>query len=83
MNALSRLQLIKKLTARGYAIENKWHYQLTLPVPLLMHISETRLGGFGSSLLLWLNKTAFSLSSIVGPQSGLLFDSHIIRARKN
>ncbi|MFH1999025.1 MAG: class I SAM-dependent methyltransferase, partial [Planctomycetota bacterium] len=82
LNALSRLRVIEKLTHRGYTIEDKWHYQLTLPVPLLMHLSETRFGGMGSSLLLALNKAAFTLSPLMGFRTGLLFDSYIIRARK-
>jgi 2-polyprenyl-3-methyl-5-hydroxy-6-metoxy-1,4-benzoquinol methylase len=82
LNALARSEVESRLKSRGYQIEKKWHYQLTLPVPLLMHLAETRFKGLGTSFLLWLNKAAFTLDAALGSPAGILFDSYILRARK-
>ncbi len=82
LNSLSRASVIQMLARRGYRIEKSWYYQLTLPVPQLMHISETRMGGLGCTLLLLLNRFARALDHAAGSFAGRLFDSYIVRARK-
>ncbi|MBU0755452.1 MAG: class I SAM-dependent methyltransferase [Planctomycetes bacterium] len=82
LNSLARSQVKDKLLQRGYRVNGLWHYQLSLPVPQLMHLSETRLGGAGSSLLLWLNVCAHRLDRAFGSCGGLFFDSYILRACK-
>jgi 2-polyprenyl-3-methyl-5-hydroxy-6-metoxy-1,4-benzoquinol methylase len=83
LNALPRPEVETRLKARGYSIEKKWSYQLTLPVPHLMHLAETRFKGFGTGFLLWLNKAAFLLDAAMGSPGGVFFDSYILRARKS
>jgi SAM-dependent methyltransferase len=82
LNGIARAKVIEMLKRRGYRIEKKGYYQLTLPVPALMHLSETRLKGFGCSLLLLLNKAAMATDSALGSFAGGLFDSYLVRARK-
>lgn len=82
LNALPRSRVQEMLEARGYAVEKTWHYQLTLPVPQLMHLSEGRLGGWGCSFLLLMNRTFKRIDSALGSSLGGLFDSYIVRARK-
>lgn len=82
LNALSREQVMKELRLRGYRIRERRHYQLTLPVPHLMHLSETRFNGRGCAFLLWLNKVAHFIDGALGSWTGMFFDSYIIRAQK-
>jgi len=83
MNALTRDDVVEKLKRRGYKIEKVWFYQLTRPIPQLMHISETRMGGLGAFSLLMLNKAAFLIDSFCGSFASGLFDSYIVKARKH
>jgi 2-polyprenyl-3-methyl-5-hydroxy-6-metoxy-1,4-benzoquinol methylase len=82
LNGLVRPEVIAMLEKRGYTILKRRYYQLTLPVPQLMHLSATRLGGVGSSLLLALNRVAYAMDAASGSFAGGLFDSYILVARK-
>ena len=82
LNGIAGLKVAEMLKCRGYLIEKIGYYQLTLPVPALMHISETRLGGLGASFLLLLNKCAHHIAKASGSFASAFFDSYVIRARK-
>lgn len=82
LNALPRPRLAALLRARGYTLEDRGYYQLTLPVPRLMHLSERRIGGRGASFLLLLNRCARRMDGLLGSPWGLPFDSYFLRARK-
>jgi 2-polyprenyl-3-methyl-5-hydroxy-6-metoxy-1,4-benzoquinol methylase len=82
LNALGRAEVARRLEQRGYRIERRRHYQLTLPVPMLMHVCETKGIGFGSALLLGFNKAAHALDRCLGSPFGVFFDSYILVARK-
>ncbi len=56
MNALTREEAQGELEARGYKLVKSAGYQLTSPWPEAMHVSDTRLGGVLSPLILALNK---------------------------
>lgn len=82
LNALRRAEVARGLARRGYRIEGRRHYQLTLPVPMLMHLCETKRIGIGSALLLGFNKAAYTLDRWLGSSGGVFFDSYILEARK-
>ena len=82
LNGIAGSMIVKMLKRRGYLIEKTGYYQLTLPVPALMHICETKLGGMGASILLQLNKCARFIASASGSFATAFFDSYVIRARK-
>ena len=82
LNALPRRRAAALMRERGYTLEGKGYYQLTFPVPWLMHLSERRLGGRGARLLLALNRCARAVDARTGSSWGLPFDSYFLRARK-
>lgn len=78
MNACTREEVRAALERRGLAFERWSAYQLTHPVPQLMHWNETRLGGALSRPLLWLNRAGGQLLGENHPEH---FDSWVIRLR--
>jgi SAM-dependent methyltransferase len=78
LNALSRAEALASLEARACEITACAGYQLTRPVPQLLHLNETRLSGLFSGPLLALNRLAAAshLSLAVPSQSS--FDSWVI-----
>jgi SAM-dependent methyltransferase len=56
MNAKTREEVRAALESRGFSFEAWAGYQLTYPVPELMHWSETRLAGALNPALLWINR---------------------------
>jgi SAM-dependent methyltransferase len=79
MNACSREEIQSALERRGLALEKWSGYQLTRPIPELMHWSETRIGGFLSRPLLWTNRTGGKLFGTSRPER---FDSWVMRLRR-
>jgi SAM-dependent methyltransferase len=77
MNAKTRDEVRAALEQRGFVLEAEAGYQLTHPVPELMHWSETRLGGALNPALLWLNRARAGASS--RPNR---FDSWVLRFRR-
>jgi SAM-dependent methyltransferase len=73
MNARTRDEVRRELEARGFALEAEAGYQLTRPVPELMHWSETRLGGFLHRPLLAWNRAR------AGAGNPEAFDSWVLR----
>ena len=73
MNARTRGEAREALERRGFRFEAEAGYQLTRPVPELMHFSELRLGGFLHSALLAWNRRA------AGAGDPRRFDSWVVR----
>ncbi len=73
MNARTRDEARRELEARGFALEAEAGYQLTRPVPELMHWSETRLGGLLHGPLLSWNRAR------AGSGNPVAFDSWVLR----
>jgi 2-polyprenyl-3-methyl-5-hydroxy-6-metoxy-1,4-benzoquinol methylase len=75
MNALITSEMRGALEKRGFVHEATAGYQLTRPVPELMHWSDTRCGGALTPPLLLLNKLA------AGRMALGAFDSWVLRMR--
>ena len=80
MNAATREEVREALERRGLAFERWAGYQLTRPIPQLMHWSDTKLGGALSLPLLWCNKAA---SATLADKSPERFDSWVMRLRQS
>jgi 2-polyprenyl-3-methyl-5-hydroxy-6-metoxy-1,4-benzoquinol methylase len=75
MNALTAGEMLALLEQRGFVCEAYGGYQLTWPVPQLMHASDTRLGGVLTGPLLALNKLK------AGGLRLAAFDSWVVKLR--
>lgn len=75
MNARTGDEVRAALEARGFRCEAQAGYQLTWPVPQLAHLSDARLGGALSPLLLAANKL------LAGRLDASRFDSWVLRLR--
>jgi hypothetical protein len=78
MNAKTRAEVRAELERRGFAFEAEAGYQLTSPVPELMHWSETKLGGALNPLLLKLNRLRAGRANDHPDR----FDSWVLRFRR-
>ncbi|MEE8467033.1 MAG: class I SAM-dependent methyltransferase [Planctomycetota bacterium] len=83
LNACAPAEVRAALEARGFVHERTGGYQLTRPVPQLMYLSETRLGGLLSLPLLWTNRLATTIDRALGTPLPALFDSWVMRLRRN
>ncbi|MDF1837821.1 MAG: class I SAM-dependent methyltransferase [Planctomycetota bacterium] len=81
LNAKSASWVRKALEARGFQFLRGSAYQLTYPVPQVMHVNETKLGGVLSRPLLWLNQLGAGLSSWSGGKGQGCFDSWVMHLR--
>lgn len=75
MNACAHADVRGMLEERGFVHAMTRGYQLTRPMPQLMHFSETRLSGALSRPLLWVNRLA---SALIGASTSR-FDSWVMR----
>lgn len=82
LNARTRSEVRAQLERRGFTHEASAGYQLTRPVPELMHLSETRLAGLLSPPLLLANRLAASASRAFHGAAEDCFDSWVMRLRK-
>src|SRR5262249_30184583 len=78
MNAKTRTEVRAELERRGFAFDAEAGYQLTRPVPELMHWSETKLAGSLNPLFLKLNRMRAGRAND-RPER---FDSWVLRFRK-
>ncbi|MAE29688.1 MAG: hypothetical protein CMJ87_12025 [Planctomycetes bacterium] len=83
LNALSRSRARLLLERHGLTITDAAGYQLTRPIPELMHLSETRLGGLLAKPLLLLNRLAASSNRGLGLPPQAAFDSWVIAAKSS
>lgn len=76
LNAPPREEVVRELGARGWRCDAWAGYQLTSPVPELMHWSGRRLGGvLDAPLLAWNRRSA-------GPAAPERFDSWVVRCTR-
>lgn len=78
LNALPREDVERRLAQRGYRITARRYYQLTDPVPQLMHFCAKRLSGLFCGHFLRRNAAAASRDS----NDSARFDSWLLRAEK-
>ncbi len=81
LNAKSADWVRKGLEARGFQFLRGSAYQLTYPIPQIMHVNETKLGGILSRPLLWLNQIGAALSRMGGGAGKGSFDSWVMHLR--
>ena len=67
------------MEARGFKHHASSGYQLTDPVPQLIHLDTTRLGGALSHPLSWCNRLASAVDRSLGAPFAPLFDSWVMR----
>lgn len=79
LNARTSAEVRAWLESRGFVHEAVAGYQLTTPVPQLMHLSDTRLGGLLSRPLVGLNAGLAGLDRRVGHRLVGMFDSYVMR----
>lgn len=81
LNAKSAAWVRKGLEARGFEFVRGSAYQLTYPVPQIMHVNETKLGGILSRPLLWINQLGAAASRLTGGAAKTGFDSWVMHLR--
>jgi SAM-dependent methyltransferase len=79
MNAAVREDVRARLEARGLRFEAWCGYQLSRPVPQLLHLSEKRLFGALDPLLVWWNSRASARELASGSRAQDGFDSWVMR----
>lgn len=80
MNASLREDVERGLLRRGFRVEWRRFYQLTSPVPELIHRSKSR---WVQGLLLVANRAMFGIDAALGSPLSGMFDSWILGATKN
>jgi len=78
LNAHTREEVREGLERRGFRHVRSGAYQLTWPVPELMHLNESRLGGVLTYPLLWMNQAASRLDRAFGSPLQDHFDSWVM-----
>ncbi|QDU84797.1 arsenite S-adenosylmethyltransferase [Planctomycetes bacterium Pla163] len=78
LNAVTADRMRQALEARGFRFVARSDYQLSWPIPQLMHLNETRMGGILSRPLVWLNAAGSALDGALGGRLGNLFDSWVL-----
>jgi len=78
LNAHTREAVRAGLERRGFRHVRSGAYQLTWPVPELMHLNEQRLGGALTYPLLWLNQAASRIDRAFGSPLQDQFDSWVM-----
>ncbi len=78
LNALSRREARALLVRHGLTPNDAAGFQLTRPIPELMHFSETRLAGVLAAPLLLANRLAAATNRTVGIPPQSRFDSWVI-----
>ncbi len=81
MNALVREDVRQRLERRGFMFEAWCGYQLTDPMPQVMHFSQTRLHGLFDGMLLRRNVNASRRDAASGSNAPDGFDSWVMRLR--
>ncbi len=81
LNAKGHAEVRSALQERGLHFLKGSGYQCTFPVPQLMHLNETRMGGILTYPLLGLNRVVAGLSRLTGSQLGGMFDSWVMSFR--
>ncbi|MDZ4772919.1 MAG: class I SAM-dependent methyltransferase [Planctomycetota bacterium] len=82
MNAQVREDARAELEKRGLRFDAWCGYQLSRPLPQLLHVSETRLFGALDPLLVWWNDRASKQELARGSREPDRFDSWVMRMRR-
>ena len=82
LSACRREDVRAGLEARGFTFDRWFGYQLSRPVPELMHLDATRLGGVLSWPLLAINRLAAGADRALGSPAQGLFDSWVMRLHR-
>ena len=77
--ARSREAIREALERRGFKHLRSGAYQLSWPIPEIMHVNETRLGGVLSWPLVWANMASSAMARTKGQRC---FDSWVMRLRR-
>jgi 2-polyprenyl-3-methyl-5-hydroxy-6-metoxy-1,4-benzoquinol methylase len=78
LNAATADEVRAGLERRGFAARGRSDYQLSRPIPQLMHLNETKLGGLLSRPLVWLNAAASAGDGLTSGALDVLFDSWVL-----
>lgn len=78
LNASTLGQVRDGLVRRGFRYERGSGYQLTWPIPQVMHLNETKLRGALTWPLLWANRLAAGADRALGGRAGSAFDSWVM-----
>ncbi len=81
LNAQSAAWVRQGLEARGFEFVRGSAYQLTFPIPQIMHVNETKLGGLLSRPLLWINQIGATFSRLTCGACKSGFDSWVMQYR--
>ncbi|MEM9803128.1 MAG: class I SAM-dependent methyltransferase [Planctomycetota bacterium] len=81
MNARTREEIRAGLERRGFEHVRSGAYQLSRPIPELMHVNETKLFGTLTYPLLWANRLATKLDESFGSPMQDNFDSWVMHLR--
>ncbi len=81
LNGVEPARVRAWLEARGFRYEGGAGYQLSYPIPQLMHFNETKLSGALSYPLVWLNAACAGIDRARGARSTTQFDSWVMRLR--
>lgn len=79
LSAWHREDVRRALEHRGLRFESWAGYQLTRPIPEIMHLNETRMGGLLAWPLLMLNKVFAGMNRNLGLPGQDWFDSWVMR----
>ena len=82
LNAQPREHVRRGLEQRGFEHVRSGSYQLTWPIPQVMHLSETRLRGTLTWPLLALNRAGASFDRALGSRLPDWFDSWVMHLRR-
>lgn len=83
LNAKTREEVRAGLEQRGFKFERWAGYQLSWPIPQLMHLNETRFKGVLTYPLLWSNQLAALVDRSLGSPLQAGFDSWVMRLRRD
>lgn len=78
LNGRGPAEIRERLEALGFKHRKTAGYQLTFPIPELMHVSATKLGGVLNPPLLWLNQLMAALDERLGHAFKHSFDSWVM-----
>jgi len=78
LNGRGPAEVRERLEAMGFKHQTTAGYQMTFPIPEMMHVSEAKLGGILNPPLLWLNQLMAGLDRRLGHPFKRSFDSWVM-----
>lgn len=82
LSALTAPEVESGMASRGFEVVSRASYQITWPVPQLMHMNETRLKGALTYPLLWANQLTAGSNRLSGFPPARCFDSWVLHLRR-